>query len=73
MRLRFPAVAIFLAVAVQIESAFLHDYQQDRILAWLEPEKYADDESYQQLNSVMAIGSGQLSGKGYNNDATTSS
>ena len=41
-------------------------------LAWLEPEKYADDESYQQLNSVMAIGSGQLSGKGYNNDATTS-
>ena len=55
-----------------IHHPFLHDYQQDRILAWLEPEKYADDESYQQLNSVMAIGSGQLSGKGYNNDATTS-
>ena len=67
-----PAVAIFLAVAVQPNQPFLHDYQQDRILAWLEPEKYADDESYQQLNSVMAIGSGQLSGKGYNNDATTS-
>ena len=65
-------VAIFLAVAVQPNQPFLHDYQQDRILAWLEPEKYADDESYQQLNSVMAIGSGQLSGKGYNNDATTS-
>ena len=51
---------------------FLKDYQQERILAWLEPEKYADDESYQQLNSVMAIGSGQLTGKGYDNDATTS-
>ena len=72
MRLRFLPVAIFLAVAVQPNQPFLHDYQQDRILAWLEPEKYADDESYQQLNSVMAIGSGQLSGKGYNNDATTS-
>lgn len=72
LAITIPAVAIFLAVAVQPNQPFLHDYQQDRILAWLEPEKYADDESYQQLNSVMAIGSGQLSGKGYNNDATTS-
>lgn len=67
-----PTVVIFLAIAVQPNQPFLLDYQQERILAWLEPEKYADDESYQQLNSVMAIGSGQLSGKGYNNDATTS-
>ena len=67
-----PAILIFLAVAVQPNQPFLHDYQQDRILAWLEPEKYSSDESYQQLNSIMAIGSGQLSGKGYNNDATTS-
>lgn len=67
-----PTVVIFLAIAVQPNQPFLYDYQQERILAWLEPEKYADDESYQQLNSVMAIGSGQLSGKGYNNDATTS-
>ena len=67
-----PTVVIFLAIAVQPNQPFLHDYQQSRILAWLEPEKYADDESYQQLNSVMAIGSGQLSGKGYDNDDTTS-
>ena len=67
-----PTVVIFLAIAVQPNQPFLHDYQQERILAWLEPEKYADDESYQQLNSVMAIGSGQLSGKGYDNDETTS-
>ena len=70
--LNYKFVGTVLAVAVQPNQPFLHDYQQDRILAWLEPEKYADDESYQQLNSVMAIGSGQLSGKGYNNDATTS-
>ena len=67
-----PTAVIFLAVAVQPNQPFLHDYQQNRILAWLEPEKYSSDESYQQLNSIMAIGSGQLSGKGYNNDATTS-
>ena len=67
-----PTVVIFLAVAVQPNQPFLHHYQQNRILAWLEPEKYSSDESYQQLNSIMAIGSGQLSGKGYNNDATTS-
>ena len=67
-----PLVVIFLVIAVQPNQPFLRDYQQERILAWLEPEKYADDESYQQLNSVMAIGSGQLSGKGYNNDETNS-
>ena len=66
------AVILFLVIAVQPDQPFLQDYQQERILAWLEPEKYADDESYQQLNSVMAIGSGQLSGKGYNNDETNS-
>lgn len=67
-----PAVVIFLVIAVQPNQPFLHDYQQTRILAWLDPEEYADSESYQQLNSVMAIGSGQLSGKGYNNDETNS-
>lgn len=71
MRLRFLPLRSFLPLRCS-RISLLHDYQQDRILAWLEPEKYADDESYQQLNSVMAIGSGQLSGKGYNNDATTS-
>lgn len=67
-----PTAVILVAIAIQPNQPFLRDYQQERILAWLEPEKYADDESYQQLNAVMAIGSGQLSGKGYNNDATTS-
>ena len=42
---------------------FKGNYQQKRILAWLEPEAYATEEAYQQLNSVMAIGSGQLNGK----------
>lgn len=44
-------------------------YQVKRVLAWLAPEKYDKLVSgllLQQKNSVMAIGSGQLDGKGLN-------
>ena len=47
-------------------------YQQSRILAWLHPEDFAKEEAYQTINSMMAIGSGQLYGKGYNTDGITS-
>ena len=67
-----PTAIIFLAIVVQPNQPFLQDYQQERILAFLEPEKYADDGAYQQRNSVMAIGSGQLTGKGLNNNTTDS-
>lgn len=67
-----PTVALLIGIVVQPNQPFLKEYQQKRILAWLEPEAYATEEAYQQLNSVMAIGSGQLDGKGYNSDATTS-
>lgn len=67
-----PVAIIFLSIVVQPNQPFLKDYQQRRILAWLEPEKYASDEAYQQNNSIMAIGSGQLTGKGLNNNTTTS-
>lgn len=67
-----PVAVIFLSIVVQPNQPFLKDYQQRRILAWLEPEKYASDEAYQQNNSIMAIGSGQLTGKGLNNNTTTS-
>lgn len=67
-----PTAVIFLFIVVQPNQPFLKEYQQDRILSFLDPEKYADDGAYQQNNSVMAIGSGQLSGKGLNNNTTTS-
>lgn len=67
-----PVAVIFLSIAVQPNQPFLKDYQQKRILAFIEPEKYASDEAYQQNNSVMAIGSGQLTGKGLDNNTTTS-
>ena len=67
-----PITVIFLGIVVQPDQKLLKDYQQKRILAFLEPEKYASDEAYQTKNSIMAIGSGQLTGKGLDNNTTTS-
>ncbi len=67
-----PLVILFLFIAVQPNQPFLKGYQQRRILSWLEPDKYADKEAYQQINSLMAIGSGQATGKGLNNTGATS-
>ena len=66
-----PVSLIFLSIAVRPDQPFLKGYQQQRILAWLQPEKYKDT-ALQQTNSIIAIGSGQLSGKGLNNNTTTS-
>ncbi|MDY6352471.1 MAG: FtsW/RodA/SpoVE family cell cycle protein [Lachnospiraceae bacterium] len=41
----------------------LQGYQNERIAAWLSPDKYPAS-SMQQQNSIMAIGSGMLFGKG---------
>ena len=67
-----PVTAIFLTIAVQPNQPFLKEYQQERILAFLNPEEHASDAAYQQNNSEMAIGSGQLTGKGLDNNTTTS-
>lgn len=50
---------------------FLHFYQAKRILAFVNPAKYAE-ENLQQKNSIMAIGSGMLQGKGLNNNTLAS-
>ncbi|SFA71521.1 rod shape determining protein RodA [Acetitomaculum ruminis DSM 5522] len=46
-------------------------YQYNRIISWLRPEEYTDL-SYQQTNSITAIGSGMLFGKGLNNNLISS-
>lgn len=63
-----PVAVIFMTIVIQPDQEILQDYQQRRILAWLYPDEYKDTEAYQQNNSMMAIGSGQLLGKGYNNN-----
>ena len=45
---------------------FIQEYQKDRILGFLNPDKYGNI-SLQQQNSIMAIGSGGRDGKGLNN------
>lgn len=67
-----PIAVIALVLVLQPDQDLIKDYQQTRILAWLQPDKYSNAEGYQQQNSVTAIGSGQLTGKGYKNNVVGS-
>ena len=67
-----PAAVILFVLILQPDQTIINGYQQERILAWLEPEKYANSTAYQQTNAMMAIGSGQLWGKGLNNNMVSS-
>ncbi len=69
------AVPTFIVLFMRIlepDQQIINEFQQRRILAWLSPEEYATTEAYQQLNSITAIGSGMLYGKGYNNNESIS-
>ena len=64
-----PLVIVFLFIVIQPDQKLINDYQRDRIMTFLYPEEeeYSDD-VIQQQNSIMAIGSGKLTGKGLNNN-----
>ena len=64
-----PLVVVFLFIVIQPDQKLIKDYQRDRIMTFLYPEEeeYSDD-VLQQQNSIMAIGSGKLTGKGLNNN-----
>lgn len=66
-----PVAAAAIIYIQQPEQKLLDDYQMKRINAFLYPDEY-DDARYQQDNSVLAIGSGKLYGKGLYNDSTES-
>ncbi len=63
-----PLGVIFMSIVSQPDQTLIKDYQRQRIMAFLNPdsEEYTDGTT-QQNNSVIAIGSGELSGKGLNN------
>ncbi|MDO4977565.1 MAG: FtsW/RodA/SpoVE family cell cycle protein [Eubacteriales bacterium] len=63
-----PLFAIFIWYIQTPNQVLLKDYQVTRIMTFINPSAYADTTAYQQENSVMAIGSGQLYGKGLNNN-----
>ena len=63
-----PAAFIIIYLSVIGDMPFLGDYQ---LLAWLHPEDYASSTAYQTMNSMTAIGSGQLIGKGLHVDESS--
>ncbi len=67
-----PTLIIALMLVLQPDQQIIDDYQQRRILAWIYPDEYANTEAYQQTNSITAIGSGQLYGKGYKTNEISS-
>ena len=67
-----PSLIFAISYLIRDDVTLLDTYQKNRILAWLHPEQYATTEAYQTLNAITAIGSGQLSGKGLNNNVIAS-
>ena len=67
-----PLAMIVLYLILQPDQTLIDDYQRGRIIAFLNKEEYSNAQGYQQEYSVMAIGSGQLTGKGYKNNEISS-
>ena len=63
----FYFVAAIAAVIVALPHAWetLHDYQRERILTFIDPERDPLGSGYHILQSKIAIGSGGLTGKGF--------
>lgn len=66
-----PVAVILLSIILRPGQTLIENYQLTRIMAWLKPSEYAQ-QAYQQTNSIIAIGSGQLYGKGLNNNMVSS-
>lgn len=73
------AVLIYLIVTLPADKNIIQKYQYDRIVGFYKEDKEGEERDpekeklmYQQENSVLAIGSGGLNGKGLNNNTITS-
>ncbi|MDX6724995.1 MAG: rod shape determining protein RodA [Solirubrobacteraceae bacterium] len=58
------AIALTLVVAPKMGVTVLHDYQKQRLTAFLSPSENPADQGYQQNQSRIAIGSGEKTGRG---------
>jgi rod shape determining protein RodA len=61
----FVVVLVIGVAAVPIAWQFLHDYQKQRVLTFINPESDPLGAGYHILQSKIALGSGGLSGKGF--------
>lgn len=65
-------LCLFLLIT-RTDIPIVDDYQKGRIMTFLDPENDQYSETaMQQQNSIMAIGSGQITGKGINNNDVSS-
>ena len=58
------AIGLLLNYISKLNMSDLDGFRFKRILAWMNPEAYAGDTGYQTLQSLYAIGSGGIVGKG---------
>ncbi len=58
------AVALVLVAAPAVGVTVLHQYQKDRLTAFLHPTDNPGEQGYQQNQSKIAIGAGQKTGRG---------
>ena len=58
-------IVLFLHIFFDIPVPFLHDYQLDRLLIFLNPESDPGGRGYNIIQSLIAVGSGGLLGKGW--------
>lgn len=61
----FITVGVLAIAAIPVGWRFLHDYQRERILTFLDPERDPLGAGYHILQSKIALGAGGLFGRGY--------
>ena len=57
-------IAVVLVAAPAVGTPILKGYQEERLTSFANPDEHADGAGYQQNQSVIAIGSGQIDGRG---------
>jgi len=62
---KFALAAAAAAAAAPVGWSMLHDYQRDRVLTFLDPERDPLGAGYHILQSKIALGSGGMFGKGF--------
>ena len=68
---QFGAYAAAVVAAALVSPLFLHDYQRQRLLVFLDPNHDPQGSGWSLIQSKIAVGSGQLLGKGLFNGTQT--
>lgn len=61
---KLAVLALIMAVSIPVGWAFLHDYQRQRVTSFLSPGRDPLGTGYNIIQSTIAVGSGQLMGRG---------